>query len=45
MIVEVFYKFHLDKLSEVKNKEIIEKVIFDLLGQSVKVKFELSEKE
>jgi len=42
--VEVFYKFHKDKLEEKKNRDVIEKVISDIIGTELKVKFILGEK-
>lgn len=32
LVVEVFYPFHKDKLEELKNKQIVEKGIFDVFG-------------
>ncbi len=45
LIVEVFYKFHRDKLSEQQNREIFEKVVSGILGSNIKVKFQLSDKK
>lgn len=44
LTLEVFYKFHKEKLEEPKNREILEKVISDIMKKKIKVKFELSEK-
>lgn len=44
LIIEVAYKFHKEKLEEPKNREILEKVIFDIMGKEIKVKFELEVK-
>lgn len=41
LVIEVFYKFHKEKLSEVKNREILEGVVSDIMGQPIKIKFEL----
>lgn len=45
LVLDVFYKFHKDKLSEPKNREILEKVVSGIMGQEIKVKFELSQKK
>lgn len=39
LIVEAFYKFHKDKLSEEKNRNILEGVLSGILGKETKVKF------
>lgn len=44
LIIEVAYKFHKEKLEEPKNREILEKVIFDIMAKEIKVKFELGVK-
>ncbi len=44
LTLEVFYKFHKDKLSEEKNCQILERVVSGIMGQEIKVKFVLSEK-
>ena len=44
LTLEVFYKFHKEKLEEKKNREILEQVISDIMGQPIKVKFTLAEK-
>lgn len=43
LILEVFYKFHKDKLSESKNREILEKVVSDIMGRELKIKYVLRE--
>lgn len=43
--VQVFYKFHKDKLEEKKNRDIIEKVLSDIMHKDLKVKFVLGEKK
>ncbi len=43
LTVEVFYKFHKDKLSEPKSREILEKVVSGIIGADIKIKFILSE--
>ncbi len=45
LMVEVAYKFHLEKLSEEKNRHIVEEVISDIIGRAIRVKFELARKE
>jgi len=45
LTIEAFYKFHRDKLMEVKNREILEKVISGIMGKEIKVKFALAEKK
>lgn len=42
--LEVFYKFHKEKLEEHKNRETLEKVISDIMGKTIKVKFVLAAK-
>ena len=44
LMIEVAYKFHKEKLEEAKNRDILEKVIFDTMGKNWKVKFELVSK-
>lgn len=41
LVVQVAYKFHKEKLEEPKNRDILEKVIFGILGETWKVRFEL----
>ncbi len=41
LIIEVAYKFHKEKLEEPKNRDILEKVVFDIMGKEIKIKFEL----
>lgn len=43
LTIEAFYKFHMDKLSETKNREIVEKVVSDIIGTNIKIKFVLSD--
>lgn len=45
LIVDVFYKFHRDKLSEPRNREIFEGVVSKIFGGKVRAKFDLSEKK
>lgn len=45
LVVEIFYKFHKEKLEEKKNREILEKVVSDIMGKETKVKFVLAEKK
>lgn len=45
LIVDVFYKFHRDKLSEQRNREIFEDVVSKIFGVKVRAKFDLSEKK
>lgn len=44
LIINVLYKFHKEKLEEAKNRDILEKVISDIIKAPIKVKFELAEK-
>lgn len=44
LTLEVFYKFHKEKLEEKKNRDILEKVISDIMGRKIKIKFELTSK-
>ena len=44
LTLEVFYKFHKEKLEEKKNREILEKVVSDIIGKPIGVKFLLAEK-
>ncbi|MEK7565674.1 MAG: DNA polymerase III subunit gamma/tau [Patescibacteria group bacterium] len=41
LIIEVAYKFHLEKLSEDKNKRAIEREVSDIMGQPIRIKFQL----
>ena len=41
LIIEVAYKFHKEKLEEPKNRDVLEKVISDIMGKEIKVRFEL----
>lgn len=43
LTIEVYYKFHKEKLEENKNLDILEAVISDIIGKKLKVKFILSE--
>ncbi len=43
--IEVFYKFHKERLEEPKNREILEKVVSDIIGADTKVKYVLAEKK
>lgn len=43
LVIEAFYKFHMDKLSEIKNRELLESVISGIIGVEIKVKFELAQ--
>lgn len=45
LTLEVFYKFHKEKLEERKNRDILEKVLSDIMGRTIKVKFVLAEKK
>ncbi|MCL4390106.1 MAG: DNA polymerase III subunit gamma/tau [Patescibacteria group bacterium] len=45
LTLEVFYKFHKDRLEEAKNREILEKAISDIMGRTIKVKFVQGQKE
>lgn len=45
LVVEVFYKFHKDRLSEPRNREIVEKVFDSVFGPGAKVSFILGEKK
>jgi hypothetical protein len=44
LVVEVAYKFHLDKLSEDKNRRIVEQVAGDIMPNIKRVKFELAKR-
>lgn len=44
LTLEVFYKFHKEKLEEKKNRDILEKVVSDIMGKDLKIKFVLTEK-
>ncbi len=44
LTLEVFYKFHKDRLSEDKNRRILEEVVSDIMGRKIKIKFELGNK-
>lgn len=39
LTLEVFYKFHKDRLEEPKNRSVLEKVVSDIMGKDLKVKF------
>ena len=39
LMIGVNYKFHLDKLSETKNLETVEKVLQEILGEGTKIKY------
>ncbi|MBI4099644.1 hypothetical protein HY440_01410 [Candidatus Microgenomates bacterium] len=41
LTLEVFYKFHKERLEEPKNREILEKVVSDILAKEMKIKFVL----
>ena len=41
LIIEVAYKFHKEKLEEPKNRDILEQVISDIMGERVKIRFQL----
>ncbi len=41
LVIEVAYKFHKEKLEEPKNRDILEQVIFDIMKEKIRVKFEL----
>ncbi|MBI3559485.1 DNA polymerase III subunit gamma/tau [Candidatus Gottesmanbacteria bacterium] len=41
LIIEVAYKFHKEKLEELKNREVLEKIISDIMKKEIKIKFEL----
>ncbi len=45
LTVEVFYKFHKERLEEKKNREILEKVVSGIMGKDLKVKFVLAAKK
>jgi hypothetical protein len=45
LVIEVFYKFHRDKLSEQRTREIFEQVVSNVFGVKIRAKFELSEKK
>lgn len=44
LVISVLYKFHKEKLEEAKNRDTLEKVISDIIGAPIKVKFELAKK-
>ena len=44
LTIGVLYKFHKDKLEEPKNRDTLEKVISDIIGTVIEVKFELLNK-
>jgi len=44
LVVEVFYKFHKDRLEEERNKTALEKVVSDIIGKETKVKLILRSK-
>lgn len=39
LTLEVFYKFHKERLEEEKCRSLVEKIISDLIGEAVKLKF------
>ncbi len=41
LTIEVAYKFHLEKLEEIKNKEAVTRIISDIMGRPIRIKFEL----
>ena len=45
LVLDVFYKFHYERLSETKIRELLEKVIEELFGKKIKVFPKLKEKE
>ncbi len=44
LIIEVDYPFHKQKLEEPKNRDIVEKVVSDIMGKEIKIKFVLGDK-
>lgn len=44
LTIGVLYKFHKEKLEETKNRDTLEKVISDIIGTVIEVKFELLNK-
>lgn len=44
LTLEVFYKFHKEKLEEKKNREILEKVVSGIMGRDIRIRFVLAEK-
>ena len=44
LILEVFYKFHKEKLEQSKNRNILEKVVSEILGAPTKIRCILREK-
>ncbi len=45
LVIEVAYKFHLEKLSEEKNRRAVEEAVSAIIGQPMKVKFILATKK
>ena len=45
LVIEVDYPFHKQKLEEQKNRDIVEKVVSDIMGKEVKIKFVLGGKK
>lgn len=43
LVLEVFYKFHKERLEDDKCRSLIEKIISDMMSESVKLKFVLGE--
>lgn len=44
LILEVFYKFHKERLEETKNRSVLEKVLSEVIGSPVKVRCILGKK-
>ncbi len=44
LIIEVFYKFHKERLEEPKCRQILEKVVSEVMGEPVRIKCVLGEK-
>jgi DNA polymerase-3 subunit gamma/tau len=42
LTIEVFYEFHKEKLEEKKNREVLEKIVGDIIGREIRVNFELT---
>lgn len=45
LTIEAFYKFHFERLNEPKVRELLEKVVQDLLGEKIKIFPKLREKK
>lgn len=45
LTLEVFYRFHKEKLEEPKIISILEQILFDVSGQKIKIKFLLAKKD